>query len=119
MLRNYRKPLIIATPKIGLKHPKAVSSLSDFAPSTRFQPTLVKDFGSADIRKLVLCSGKVSLDIEAAIEKKEGLGHGIKVVRVEEIAPFPVNDLRAYMGQVGKGTEVFWVQEESLNMGAF
>ena len=108
MLRNYRKPLVIATPKIGLKHPKVVSSVSEFAPSTKFHPTLVKDYGS-DIRKLVLCSGKVALDIEAAIEKKQGLGHGVRVVRIEEIAPFPINDLREYMGSLQKGTEVYWV----------
>ena len=51
----------------------------------------------------------MALDIEAAIEKKEGLGHGVRVVRLEEIAPFPVKDLRAYMGSLQKETEVFWV----------
>lgn len=91
MLRNYRKPIVVAAPKIGLKHPKAVSDLSEFAPGTRFMPTIAKDFGAADnIKRLVLCSGKVSFDIEAAIEKQEGLGHGVRVVRVEEVAPFPV-----------------------------
>ena len=107
MLRNYRKPLVIATPKIGLKHPKVVSSVSEFAPSTKFHPTLVKDYGS-DIRKLVLCLVKVALDIEAAIEKKS-LGHGVRVVCIEEIAPFLINDLQAYTGSLKKGTDVFWV----------
>ena len=116
MLRNYRKPLVIAAPKIGLKHPKAVSDISDFAPETSFKPTIAHDYGNTqDIKKLVLCSGKISFDIEAAIGKKEGLSHGVRVVRLEEIAPFPVNDLRAYMGSLNKNTEVTWVQEESMN----
>ena len=120
MLRNYRKPLVIAAPKIGLKHPKSVSNIADFAPDTHFLPTIAKDYGSADIKKLVLCSGKVSYDIDAALEKKhDSLRHGVRVVRLEEIAPFPVNDLRHYMNTIDKNAEVVWVQEESLNQGAF
>ena len=116
MLRNYRKPLVLAAPKIGLKHPKAVSSVADFAPQTRFKPTISKDFGSSDIKRLVLCSGKVAFDIEDTLTKQqESLGHGVRVVRLEELAPFPVNDLRAYMGSLGKNTQVTWVQEESMN----
>jgi len=67
----------------------------------------------------VLCSGKVAFDIEAALEKEGALNHGVRVVRLEEIAPFPVQDLRAYMGGVSKDTNVVWMQEESLNQGAF
>lgn len=120
MLRNYRKPLVIAAPKIGLKHPRSVSELAEFAPETSFQPTIAKDFGNAaDIKKLVLCSGKISYDIDAALEKKGDLAHGIRVIRLEEIAPFPVSDLRHYMGSLSKNTEVVWVQEESMNQGAF
>ena len=71
MHRNYRKPLVIAAPKIGLKHPKSVSAIDEFAPETRFLPTIGKDFSAANgIERLVLCSGKISFDIEAAIEKK-------------------------------------------------
>ena len=118
MLRNYRKPLVIAAPKIGLKHPKAVSNLTEFGPGTKFMPTLAKDFTDGGIKKVVLCSGKVAFDIEAAIEKAGG-NPGIRLIRVEEIAPFPVNDLRSYMGSIDKDAEVYWVQEESLNQGAF
>jgi len=61
----------------------------------------------------------VAFDIEAALEKEGALNHGVRVVRLEEIAPFPVQDLRAYMGGVSKDTNVVWMQEESLNQGAF
>ena len=68
------------------------------------------------IKKLVLCSGKVAFDIEDALAKAgSGTSHGVRLVRIEEIAPFPVHDLRHYMGQLGRDTEVVWVQEESLN----
>lgn len=48
MLRDFRKPMIIAAPKVGLKHPKAVSSLDDFAPGTKFRPTISRVFGDKD-----------------------------------------------------------------------
>jgi len=110
MMRNFRKPLIIAAPKIGLKHPKAVSEIADFAPGTKFTPTIAKDYhDSSNIKKLVLCSGKVAFDIEAALQKEGALSHGVRVVRLEEIAPFPIQDLRAYMGGVSKDTDVVWM----------
>ncbi len=68
MLRNYRKPLIIATPKIGLKHPKAVSQMADFQPGTSFKPTYVDTFGSGQCKKVVLCTGKIFFDIQAKLE---------------------------------------------------
>ena len=110
MLRDFRKPLIIAAPKIGLKHPKSISKVSEFAPETKFTPTIARDYHDAsNIKKLVLCSGKIAFDIEAALEKGESLSHGVRVVRLEEIAPFPVNDLRSYMGSLSKDTEVVYV----------
>jgi probable 2-oxoglutarate dehydrogenase E1 component DHKTD1 len=69
MLRNFRKPLVIAAPKIGLKHPKAVSSLNELAPGTSFTPTISREFGdlSSHGSKVILCSGKVAFDIEAKL----------------------------------------------------
>lgn len=69
MLRNYRKPLVIAAPKVGLKHPRANSDINDFAPGNVFQPTIAKDFGKGGSpKKVILCSGKVAFDIEAKLE---------------------------------------------------
>ena len=109
MLRNYRKPLVIAAPKVGLKHPKANSNISEFAPGNVFQPTIVKDFGSGHAKKVILCSGKVAFDIEA---KLEGGASNTRVVRVEEIAPFPTQRIRQHL----EGAEqAIWMQEESMN----
>lgn len=103
MLRNYRKPLIMAAPKIGLKHPKAISPIDEFAPGTTFKPIYANDFGnSKEIKKVIICSGKVYLDIEAKLagqEKPDAKGgksaklHGIKVIRCEELAPFPIKQI--------------------------
>ena len=88
MLRSYRKPLIMATPKIGLKHPLAISSLKDFAPGSRFQPILVDKMNDAKSDLVVLCSGKVYFDIMNQLKDTK---RNVRVIRVEEIAPFPSN----------------------------
>jgi len=64
MHRNFRKPLVIAAPKIGLKHPLAVSKLDEFATGTSFKPILSRSFGDSKVKKVVFCSGKVAFDIE-------------------------------------------------------
>lgn len=93
MLRNYRKPLVIAAPKVGLKHPRANSDINEFAPGNVFQPTIAKDFGNGGSpKKVILCSGKVALDIEAKLETAQV--SRTRVVRVEEIAPFPTARIR-------------------------
>lgn len=63
MHRNFRKPLILAAPKIGLKHPRAVSSIDDMASGTQFQPIICESYGQGEIKKVILCSGKVGFDI--------------------------------------------------------
>lgn len=115
MLRDFRKPLILATPKIGLKHPKAISKAEDLAVGTSFQPILAKSLGEGQPSTVVLCSGKVGFDIEAHHEK-HGAGAPLKLVRLEEIAPFPVAHLREHLAGADK---VVYVQEESMNYGAF
>ena len=64
MMRNYRKPLIVAAPKIGLKHPKAVSDLADFKSGSVFHPVIVQDYGSSQPTKVIVCSGKVAFDLD-------------------------------------------------------
>ena len=63
MLRNYRKPLVLAAPKIGLKHPKAVSKLEDISKGSTFKPIYVNEFGSGESKRVILCSGKIYFDI--------------------------------------------------------
>lgn len=89
MLRNYRKPLILAAPKIGLKHPQAVSQLADFQTGTTFNPIYSNVFGkSKDIKKVIVCSGRLYFDIEAKFQAAEP-DSKVMVIRLEELAPFP------------------------------
>lgn len=89
MHRNFRKPLVIAAPKIGLKHPKAISKIQEFAEGNSFKHTIASQFGNGKAKKVIFCSGKVAFDIEARLEKTQPKD-GILVVRLEEIAPFPI-----------------------------
>lgn len=63
MHRNFRKPLIVAAPKIGLKHPRAVSKLDDMAPGSKFRPIITESYGSGKVSKVIICSGKIGFDI--------------------------------------------------------
>lgn len=69
MLRDFRKPLVIAAPKIGLKHPRANSHISEFDIGTQFRPIIANQFGTRSIKRVIFCSGKISLDVEARLEK--------------------------------------------------
>jgi len=119
MLRDFRKPLVIAAPKIGLKHPKAVSKITEFQPGTSFQPVLANRFGEGSVKNVVFCSGKVNFDIQARLEMKAP-SEGTLMVRIEELAPFPVphvaNEL--VQSQVSSDAKFTWMQEEPVNQGA-
>ena len=120
MLRNFRKPMVIAAPKIGLKHPLAISDLSEFDLGTSFKPILESSYTNGSLaKKVILCSGKVGFDIQQRLEKS-GVTN-VKVVKVEEIAPFPVANLKNTLNHElnSADTEFFWVQEEPVNQGAF
>ena len=110
MLRNYRKPLVITAPKVGLKHPKAYSNISEFANGHVFQPTLAREFGETakQVKKVILCSGKVAFDIETKLEGAK-LNDRVKVVRVEELAPFPIASIKDHLKSANGLKEVFWV----------
>ena len=119
MKRNYRKPLIVMTPKSLLRHKLAVSELSDFAPGSRFMPvlpetdTLVED---RKIRRVVLCSGKVYYDLLAA--RRERKINDVAIIRLEQLYPFPVISLPKELARYGNA-EVVWCQEETYNQGGW
>jgi probable 2-oxoglutarate dehydrogenase E1 component DHKTD1 len=119
MLRNFRKPLVVAAPKVGLKHPKAVSALHELGIGTKFEPILEKTFGDESaVETVIFCSGKVGFDIEDRL-KKANVSGGVKMIKIEEIAPFPVQNIRDTLANVADGARFVWVQEEGMNQGAF
>jgi 2-oxoglutarate dehydrogenase E1 component len=117
--RNFRKPLVVMTPKSLLRHKLAVSPLADFATGSGFLPIVSEiDTVAADenIRRLVLCSGKIYYDLLS--ERRERRIDNVAIVRVEQLYPFPASSISAQLSRY-RNAEVVWCQEEPENMGAW
>jgi 2-oxoglutarate dehydrogenase E1 component len=119
MLRPFRKPLIIMTPKSLLRHPMAKSSEGEFLEEAHFR-RIVSDTAEIDdrkIRRLVLCSGKVAYDL---IEKRDAERlDDVSIVRIEQLYPFPGEPLAVRLKHMTNLEEVIWCQEEPKNNGAW
>lgn len=115
--RNFRKPLIIFTPKSLLRHPKCVSPLEDLAEG-RFQEVIDDPKANPDkVEKLVFCSGKLYYDL---IEEQEKNGaDDVAIVRVEQLFPLPKTQLDNAIRKYKNAKRWLWVQEEPENMGAW
>ena len=118
MLRPYRKPLILFTPKSMLRHKESVSSLEDLAEG-RFRPVIEETdaIDPAKVRRIVFCSGKVYYDLRAA-RRERGI-EDIAIVRIEQLYPFPHEEYRAQLEKYAQAGEVVWCQEEPGNQGAW
>uniref|UniRef100_A0A8C5BQT4 2-oxoadipate dehydrogenase complex component E1 n=1 Tax=Gadus morhua TaxID=8049 RepID=A0A8C5BQT4_GADMO len=117
MVRNFRKPLIVAGPKMLLRFSGATSSLAELGPGTSFRPVLGDDSASPEsVHKVVLCSGK---HYYALLKQREALGanQSTALVRVEELCPFPLEALQTELQRYTNATEFVWSQEEPQNMG--
>ena len=118
--RNYRKPLIVMSPKSLLRHKLATSTIAEFAQGTNFLPLIPdqaeKLVAKDKVKKLIFCSGKVYYDLyEARAERKI---NNIAIVRLEELYPLPA-DLIAKEIKKYSNAEIIWCQEEPENMGAW
>jgi 2-oxoglutarate dehydrogenase E1 component len=115
-LSAIKRPLIVMTPKSLLRHPGAASELSELTQG-EFHPVLSNTFGKGKSSKtLVLLSGKVYYDVAAELQKaSSGV---VRVIRVEELYPFPAEALTRAVGN-DKPERIVWVQEEPQNMGAW
>ncbi|KAJ3399143.1 hypothetical protein HDU80_008229 [Chytriomyces hyalinus] len=117
MARDYRRPLIIAGPKTLLRHPSVVSNLSEMGPGTSFQPVL-SDAPSDSAKRVVFLSGKLYYDLVKEREAK-GLVDSVAFVRLEEIAPFPWEEVKSTLAGFPNAKEFVWVQEEPQNQGSY
>jgi 2-oxoglutarate dehydrogenase E1 component len=117
MLRDFRKPLFIMTPKSLLRHKLAVSSLADFTGESHFMRILSDPNApaDADVRRLVLCSGKVAYDLFEARDKAGD--RNTAIVRIEQLYPFPSEPLVERLKRMSNVEEVVWAQEEPKNGG--
>ncbi|HHG8515377.1 TPA: 2-oxoglutarate dehydrogenase E1 component [Legionella pneumophila] len=118
MLRSYRKPLIVMTPKSLLRHPMVTSHLGELAHG-EFQP-IIPEIDSIDpmnIERVVMCCGKVYYDL---IEKRRELNlTNIAILRIEQLYPFPEDHLKQILLPYKKATRFIWCQEEPKNQGAW
>ncbi|MCV0382053.1 MAG: 2-oxoglutarate dehydrogenase E1 component [Erythrobacter sp.] len=119
MLRPFRKPLVIMTPKSLLRHPLAKSDASEFVGDTHFMriKSDMKDIADEKVKRLVLCSGKVAYDLMERRDK-EGL-EDVSIVRIEQLYPFPGEPLAARIARMPNLEQIVWCQEEPKNNGAW
>merc|ERR1712137_994448 len=125
LYRNYRKPLIVMTPKSLLSDPRCVSNMDEFDTDSQFHrlyadksENMVAD---SKVRKLLLCNGKVYYDLEKERENLRENNNGeddIAIVRIEQIAPFPY-DLVKEQAEKYPNASIVWVQEEPMNQGCW
>ncbi len=117
-LRPYRKPLIVMTPKSLLRHRLSTSTREDLANGT-FQ-TVIDEIDPIDpkqVGRLVVCSGKVYFDLLQK-RREHQLDH-VAIARVEQLYPYPKEDIEALLDRYPKASEIVWAQEEPRNMGAW
>jgi len=123
MRRNYRAPMVIFTPKSLLRSPSATSRANELC-SGRFQPVIDDPVAAARpgcVERVLFSFGKVYYELVQ--EREESLGEAglgrVALVRIEELYPWPENELRSVLERYADAKRVFWVQEEPRNMGAW
>jgi len=118
MKRNFRKPLIVMTPKSLLRHKLAVSSVTELTDGA-FQEIIGDRSATAPQRvtRLRFCTGKVYYDLLTERERKQATDTAI--IRIEQLYPFPRNSLSEVLARYPKAMDIAWVQEEPRNMGAW
>ena len=126
--RDFRKPLIIMTPKSLLRNKRCVSNIEDFTKKNTFHRVLpdhaeLKEYDliklkkDKEIKKVVLCSGKVYFDLIEAREKIRN--NQVFFIRIDQLYPFPVKTLAKDLRRFNKNAKFYWCQEEPQNMGAW
>lgn len=122
VLRPFRKPLIVMSPKVIFRHPECISKLSEFDLEQTFMPVLDDPQASKrakDIDTLVLCSGKVYFTLNELRQKHKM--NNIAIIRIEELCPFPIQSIVNVMKKYEKKKPIttVWLQEEHKNQGAY
>jgi 2-oxoglutarate dehydrogenase E1 component len=118
MIRGFRKPLIVMTPKSLLRHKLSVSSFDELTKGVfRCVVNEVDDLEPGDVTRVVFCSGKVYFDLLEARRAEEL--RDVAIVRIEQLYPFPSEDYAAALRHYPNATEVVWCQEEPQNQGAW
>ncbi|MBP6116216.1 MAG: 2-oxoglutarate dehydrogenase E1 component [Neisseriaceae bacterium] len=120
VMRPYRKPLAIFMSKRLLRYKASMSELADFADGTSFRPVIgdALERQDKDVKRVVLCAGQVYYDLFNDREAR-GLEKEIAIVRIEQLYPFPTEEVAAELARYSNAKEVIWAQEEPKNQGAW
>ena len=113
-----RKPLIVIAPKSLLRHRLAVSSLEDLSTGS-FQQIIpeIDELNSDDVKRIILCSGKVFYDLLEKRRKDER--NDVAIIRIEQLYPFPKDELQQELERYRHAEQLIWCQEEPMNQGAW
>lgn len=118
IIRNFRKPLVVFSPKTMLRMSEATNSYEDFLPGTHFKNVIGDNTANPkDVKRIILCSGKhyYNLNNERTTKNIQNAA----IVRIESLCPFPVHDIQQELAKYKNATTVVWSQEEHRNMGAW
>src|SRR5215471_10422603 len=113
-LRHWRKPLVVFTPKSMLRHPDASSPIEDFTHKNFLN--VIPDTTVGEAERILICTGKIGHELEA--ERKKRKDTSTAIVFLEQMYPFPEQEVIAEFDRHGKHADIVWVQEEPANMGA-
>jgi 2-oxoglutarate dehydrogenase E1 component len=116
IVRRWRKPLVIMTPKSLLRDPRVASSLAEFA-NGRFQRIIPDGLPAEKVRRILLCTGKVYYDLEK--QRQDQKRDDVAIIRLEQLYPLENEQMHSALAPYRDGTPVVWVQEEPENMGAW
>lgn len=117
-LRPVRRPLVVMTPKSLLRHPLAISEMDDIADSG-FQNAIgeIDELPAKDVKRVVMCSGKVYYDLLQERRKREQ--NDVAIIRIEQLYPFPAEEVAEIMKDYQHVKDFVWCQEEPQNQGAW
>lgn len=115
VLRNWRKPLVVMTPKSLLRHKQAVSDLSELTDG-QFKEVIADTTEASKVKRILLCSGKIYYELDAF--RREQGRDDVAILRLEQLYPLPEKQLTDCLSAYSKEVPVYWVQEEPANMGA-
>lgn len=115
--RDFRKPLVVFTPKSLLRHPQCVSPLTDFTEGKFLEVIEDSNVKAADVKRVLFCSGKIYYELLEKQQKDKT--KDVAIVRVEQLYPTPVEQMVALYKKYKNAKEAVWVQEEPENMGAW
>ena len=114
--REFRKPLVVFTPKALLRSP--ISTFAEMTAGTRFMKVIPENMSlkEKDVKRVIFCSGKVYYDLEK--KRAESKQSNVALVRLEQLSPFPFHEVAAELRKY-PNAEVAWAQEEPMNMGGY